>query len=80
MLEDETIFEFKKFIKELDQFAWIYIVLPGAVISGQFIRFNDAKTIVYLTNTETHTGGGKVETQDLSIPVEKIISWGDKED
>lgn len=80
MLQSETECELGQFLKNLELLTWINLVISGAVISGQYLKPDEEHKTILLSNATVNTGGSIAEVQDLTIPREKVLAWGYKED
>ncbi len=69
--------DLEEFIKNNPHPEFIHFVLPGAVVSGQFVK--RTPEIIHLENVTTYTGGSTVYIDLLQIPTEKILAWGEGE-
>jgi hypothetical protein len=70
-------YDLEQLIKNNPFPEFIHFVMPGAVVSGQFVT-STPETIT-LQNATTYTGGSAVEIESVELPIEKIIGWGEGE-
>ena len=79
MLESDFEHDLNEFLDGTDDLDTVHFVLPGAVVSGQLIRFiaGEKTKTVRLQNACVIAGGSPTTSELLFVPYERILAWGE---
>ena len=81
MLQSETEHQLREFLKDTDGNDLIHLVMVGAVASGQYFPpvVPGLETIINLQNATVYTGLQATKLEEIFVPFEKVIAWGEGE-